>query len=281
MALKLAGTNILEVDEGAIIRTPVVSLSTEVSTIIKSKPNIAPLMNLPLDVAREVVAKSRERVNEVADGLDDILRKRAGRAFGMLPKASSLVTPVGKAGSKGIKRFVKSGPETGFYPPGLVGATGRGKKRGFLFSPFTLRIWDKKTGGLFGRGTKSGGLKDATIPVGLYQFNFKIPKVAVIPFIETTRHIPIKIKGKRAVIRMARIDNAEGTLKVQLDVQQNPLPIIAAVLAIGAALGVGGWGVSEALESVDKVVVDTANNAWKIALTGLGVFIGLKVFKVI
>lgn len=260
-----------------------VSIAPEIASIVKRRATIAPLTNLPVDVARVMVAKSRLRVNEIAEGLDDLLKKRAGRSVGMSLKASSLVTPAGRAGSRNVNKAVKAKFGTDFFPPGLVGKTGRGQglKLGLLFSPFTVRIWDKKTGGLFGRSTKSGGLKDAKLVKGRYQFVFKIPKSAIIPFIETNRHIPIKISGKRSIIEAARIDNAAGTLKVQLNVVENFILVLSAIAVVGAALGVGGWGVKQALESVDKVVVDTANNAWKIALTGVGVFAGLKIFKVI
>jgi hypothetical protein len=260
-----------------------VSIAPEIENLVKRRATIAPLTNLPANVARVMVAKSRLRVNEVAQGLADLLKKRAGRSVGMSLKAGSLVTAAGRAGSKTVRGAVGAQLETGFFPPGLVGKTGRsqGLRLGLLFSPFTVRVWDKKTGGLFGRSTKSGGLKDAKLVKGRYQFVFKIPKTAIIPFIETNRPIPIKISGKRSVIEAARIDNAAGTLKVQLNVVENFILVVSAIAVVGAALGVGGWGVKEALTSVDRVIVNTANNAWKLVLTGGAVFAGLKIFKVI
>lgn len=73
-----------------------VSIAPEIESIVKRRATIAPLTNLPVDVARVMVAKSRLRINEIAQGLDDVLKQRGGIAAGMSLKASSLVTPAGR-----------------------------------------------------------------------------------------------------------------------------------------------------------------------------------------
>jgi hypothetical protein len=148
------------------------------------------------------------------------------------------------------------------------------------FSPFVIRLWSKRGGGLLTMSQLQGGLSDSTLTIGRYILTFRAPLQANPPFVSIDgANIPISVGGKSVVIEKVRIaDYKEGEayreLKLQVNIIQNPIPILALVAAAAAAIGLGAWGLSDALDSVDKVVVNTTSSVLQIVVVGGVAFLG-------
>jgi hypothetical protein len=188
------------------------------------------------------------------------LEKPVSRGLGIMAKANVPVSPAPKADLKQLQ------------------AKPEGPRR-FMFSPFVLNVWNKKSGSVFSRSVASGGASDMPITVGRWQLTFRVPPGVKVPFVELHSPIPILIEKKKSVIEAVTLDNAAGVLKMQIHVQENIIPLLIVIAAAGAGLGLAGWGLSDSIESVDKVIIDTSNNAWKIGLAGVGIFFAGKLFK--
>lgn len=57
------------------------------------------------------------------------------------------------------------------------------------------------------------------------------------------------------------------------------MPILLLIAAAGAGIGVAGFGLSGALQSVDKVVVDTTDVAIKVGIIGGAGFVAYKIAR--
>lgn len=133
-----------------------------------------------------------------------------------------------------------------------------------IFSPFIIRLWSKKGSSVASVSGIAGGVSDTTLLVGRYIFTFKAPVNAELPFISMDKvNIPISVDGKKVVIEKVRLGNfKEGDqyreLKIQVNILENPIPVLVLIAAAAAGIGLGGWGLADMLDSVDKVVLDTA-----------------------
>jgi hypothetical protein len=201
------------------------------------------------------------------------LEKPVSRGLGIMAKANVPVSPAPKADLKQVQAKL----ERYFLTPAVLGETKVPPQ--FFFSPFVLNVWNKKSGSVFSRSVASGGASDMPISVGRWQLTFRVPPGVKVPFVELHNPIPILIEKKKSVIEAVTLDKAAGILKMQIHVQENIIPLLIVIAAAGAGLGLAGWGLSDSIESVDKVIIDTSNNAWKIGLAGVGIFFAGKLFK--
>lgn len=254
--------------------TPKPVINTGAAVISPRPPGSVLAGHLPKIFTNRLINAANDNLIKAATDLrSKFLEKPVSRGLGIMAKANVPVSPAPKADLKQIQAKL----ETGTLTPAVVGKT-EGKKR-FMFSPFVLNVWNKKSGSVFSRSVASGGASDMPITVGRWQLTFRVPQGVNVPFVETHSPIPILIEKKKSVIEAVRLDNAAGTLKMQVHVQENPIPLLILIGVAGAGLGLAGWGLSDSIESVDKVIVDTSNNAWKIGLAGVGIFFAGKLFK--
>lgn len=145
-----------------------------------------------------------------------------------------------------------------------------------VMSGLRIRLWSRDKDGPLDQFLKSNQFTVKQIEkltVGRYIFGFKVPHEYTAPFVSFDKGFPVKVLGKTVMIEKGRIDQAAGRMEVQLNILENPIPIMAIVLGIGGALAAGflSFGLSDMFDSVDKVVLDLPGSVWKIALVaGVG-----------
>jgi len=146
-----------------------------------------------------------------------------------------------------------------------------GKQGRVFFSPFRRRR--PGVGAL-------AELDKINVPVGTYLLTFSVG--ALDQVIEITQPIPFTAAGKQMVLQKAATSSAadgSGKLRLQVRVVQNPVPLI--LLGVAAVGAVGAWFMSEstdALEQVDRIVVDTTSSLPVLAGFGLLGFLAYKKF---
>jgi len=133
-------------------------------------------------------------------------------------------------------------------------------KSGVTFSPFRFTVWNRKTGGLVDSSMASGGVNDMELVIGRWYLEFDAP--ASDKFLGIDSAVDIVVAGKKVQIEKARYDppaaaGGKGTLKLQIKILENPLPLLGLIAIAAGAIGVGGWGLASSLKQVDKVIVDS------------------------
>jgi len=148
------------------------------------------------------------------------------------------------------------------------------------FTAFKVRLWERGSG-VVNAGDIWGGIKEMTLLRGRYVLKFDAPTDVWIPFTEFQGEVETKVLGKRIVVEKAKLDKEAGSFTVQINLLENPLPLLllipAAIAAVGGGVWMAGEGVENSLESVDKVIVDVTDALWQWLIIG-SVALGLWFF---
>lgn len=168
-------------------------------------------------------------------------------------------------------------PPAGSGSPGYVAAPFRRLGSRVMFTPFKLNLWRAGAGPLGDViGQVEGDLDDIQLVTGKYilTFNYTVPDGRAL---ESSSPIPFDIMGKRAVIQKFKIDPAGSKFILQIHLMENPVPLIALILAGAAAVGIAGYSIYNALESLDRVVVDVTDSALWLGIAGAIGYVGYRV----
>lgn len=237
------------------------SAEVEASRSISRQSSKGALIGLSKTATLEIIGKSEERVAKRSAEVKKSLGVKEGGAQTVTATSAALpsnaVAPVSSVPA----------PVAGLPPVQELFGSGD-LNEDVTFTPFTLRLWDKVSGGVISSSDLAGGLSDKRIPVGRYILRFKVPVGAEAPFFAIRNSIPFTIEGKKAVLEKAKLDPVAGSLTVQVNLLENPIPVLLLVAAAAGAIGLGGWGLSSSLDSLDKVVVDTSSSVTQLLIVG-------------
>ena len=133
------------------------------------------------------------------------------------------------------------------------------------------RLWSRDKDGPIDQFLSAQNLSSnqiMSLTVGRYILGFKIPNEYNIPFVSFDTPIPISVLGKKVLIEKGRLDQASGRMELQINLLENPIPVLAIVLGIGGALaaGVMGFGMSDMFDSLDRVVVSAPGSMLQMGL---------------
>jgi hypothetical protein len=189
------------------------------------------------------------------------------------------LSPFKNAGTVSLPRAKAPGETAADYrsaPGRAVAALASPTAKRVFFSPFRVSLYSRKGGGLLSSSGEALKPEDVPLLVGRYLFTLNASRLATSKFVESDRPIPFKALGKRMILEKLSHDPAAGTLKLQVQVVENIVWMIPVLIAAAAAVGVGvaGFGIGNAVESVDKVLVDTSSAWWKWGLIIAAVVVG-------
>jgi len=139
------------------------------------------------------------------------------------------------------------------------------------FTPFKVRVWERGQG-VLNSGDSWGGVREMNLVKGRYILRFTAPADAWVPFTEFQGQIETKVLGKKVIVEKAVLDKVNGIFTVQINIIQNPIPLLLLIPAAVVAVGGGVWwaseGVEQSLESVDRVLIDVTDQMWQWLLIG-------------
>jgi hypothetical protein len=136
------------------------------------------------------------------------------------------------------------------------------------FSPFRYNLWRRDVGGPIEDLAETTEIDDFNLVKGRYLLVFKYTPDEGRVF-ESSEPIPFDIMGKKAVVEKFKMDG--GRLYLQVNLIENPIPLAVLIIAGAAAVGVAGFGIYNALESLDRVIIDTSNSLLYLGLAfGVG-----------
>lgn len=142
------------------------------------------------------------------------------------------------------------------------------------FSPFRLNVYKRQGSAVLSRDGASLRPEEMAGIVGTYVITLDATKLPSFPYLQSDQPIPFKAAEKRMILEKVSVDPATKKIRLQIKIVENLLPLILVIGAGLAALGVAGFGVADAIESVDKVIVDTSSAWWKWGLIVLIVVVG-------
>lgn len=143
------------------------------------------------------------------------------------------------------------------------------------FPVLRVNLWTKDKGGMLEDLARSGGLSDVDASVGTYVITLDTPGEK--PF-ASDESISFDAGGKKAVIRKVRV-YADGRTVLLVQLLQNPIPLLILIAGAALAVGVAGFGVGAAVDSVDRVVDSTTDMIIKVGLVGGAGYLGYRFLK--
>lgn len=166
-------------------------------------------------------------------------------------------------------------------PPGdsIDQAINRADQARVNFTPFRINLYDRSKHGPLDSAGLSAGLDKIMLQRGKYLFTFRAPLDAPFGSLGSVNPVEIDVWGKKIIIEKYHWNTADNFVRVQIDIIDNPLPVVPIVLGIAGLIGLGiaGWGMADSLEQVDKIIVDTGGLMPMVVLGGLA-FLAYKVF---
>ena len=144
------------------------------------------------------------------------------------------------------------------------------------FTPVRISLWKKSGGGLFTSSQVEGGLADYGLSVGRYVLTFKAPGRFGELYYQSDLPVSLTVDGKRVILEKVDFNGPGGVARFQVNVVQNVVLLIGVIAAAAAAIGLGAWGLSDAIDSVDKVLVDIPKVAIELGGVMLVLYIGYK-----
>ena len=111
--------------------------------------------------------------------------------------------------------------------------------------------------------------------VGTYRLKFKdVPNTDALAQVATP--IDVIIEGKSATVLNIQVDKTKKTASIDVDLKENPIPVMAIVIGVLAVIGLGIGYMS--LESVEKLV---DNPFIDIAIVTIFIIVVFVVFKML
>lgn len=135
-------------------------------------------------------------------------------------------------------------------------------------SPFRFTVWRRHTPGQLTQSLSSGQMNDVQVPRGRYVLTFSGVRSAGLPAFGLDEPFTVSVAGKQQLIEKIVVNPAEDKAYIQVQVTENLIPLLVlSTVALGAA-GWTFWKASDALDSFDKVIVDTTGGLMPLLVIG-------------
>lgn len=149
----------------------------------------------------------------------------------------------------------------------VVGNTGAELKR-VTITPFRITVWRRTEPGQLLNDLSKGSSADISLPRGRYVLTFRGVRAAGLSHYATDEPFVLNIGGKHQVVEKIIVNPDDDTAQIQIQITENLIPLL---LVATAAVGVTGWAfwtAGDALDSLDRVIVDTTGALTPVIVVG-------------
>jgi hypothetical protein len=236
-----------------------------VDTVLASKPHASVAVPSALSAFKGSLTATADRIRDDLQSKLTVELGSINTGAGATPAQAVLtIVPAPQSISDKVTATLGATDQIPFLGPILTGSSAQAVG----FTPFRIPLYRRGGFGLLGKDDINLNLAEKQIAVGRYVATFTVGKFSALPFLAITSPIPFEVAGKKEEVEKATYDPVTGKLVIQINVKNNLIPILIAIAAAGVAIGVGAWGLSDSLDSLDKVVIDTSNSAVALAAVG-------------